>query len=112
MDRIIDVFPGDQQPQIRVQLASAVTGICYQRLLPRISGGQVAAYEVPVATPPVRNLIKEGRTNQLRNQVITGQRDAMVTFEISLNELVADGVVSYDEAVTRSLHPKEVRRLG
>ena len=110
VDRMIDVFPGDQQPQIRVQLASALTGICYQRLLPRVTGGQVAAFEVLVATAPVRNLIKEGRTNQLRNQIITGQRDAMQTFEMSLNELVSTGAVSYDEALTRSLFPKEVVR--
>jgi twitching motility protein PilT len=109
VDRMIDVFPGDQQPQIRVQLAGALTGICYQRLLPRIGGGQVAAHEVLVATPPVRNLIKEGRTNQMRNQILTGQRDGMQTFEMGLNELIAAGVVSYDEAITRSLYPKEVR---
>ena len=110
IDRMIDVFPADQQPQIRVQLASALTGVVYQRLLPRISGGQVAAYEVLVVTPPVRNLVKEGKTNQLRNQLVTGQKDGSLTLELSLNLLVQAGLVSYDEAVTRSLYPKEVAR--
>ncbi|MGZ6792788.1 MAG: type IV pilus twitching motility protein PilT, partial [Mycobacteriales bacterium] len=91
LDRIIDVFPGDRQPQIRVQLASVLTGVVYQRLLPRVDGGLVAAYEVLVANSAVRNLVKEGKTNQLRNQLVTGQRDGMVTLEQSLSELVKAG---------------------
>jgi twitching motility protein PilT len=110
IDRVIDVFPADQQPQIRVQLASTVTGVVYQRLLPRIGGGQVAAYEVLVATPAVRNLVKEGKTNQLRNQLVMGQREGSVSLELSLNALVREGTVSYEEAVSRSLYPKDVRR--
>jgi twitching motility protein PilT len=107
--RIVDVFPGDQQSQIRVQLAAALSGIIYQRLIPRADGGGlVAAYEVLVATPPVRNLIKEGKTHQLRNTLVTGQRDGMVTFEQSLSALVQSGLVSYEEAVARSLYPKDV----
>jgi twitching motility protein PilT len=108
IDRLIDVFPSDQQPQIRVQLANSLTAVVYQRLLPRIQGGMVAAYEVLVANSPVRNLVKEGKTNQLRNQLVTGQRDGMVTLETSLNILVRDGVLAYDEAVSRSLFPKEI----
>jgi twitching motility protein PilT len=110
VDRLIDVFPGDQQPQIRVQLASTLTGVIYQRLVPRVDGGMIAAYEVLVGTVPVRNLVKEGKASQLRNQIITGQRDGMQTLEQSLSELVASGVVSYDEAVTRSQYPRDVHR--
>jgi len=107
--RMIDVFPAEQQGQIRVQLAAALTGIVYQRLIPRIDGnGLVAAYEVLVATPPVRNLIKEGKTHQLRNTLVTGQRDGMITFEQSLSWLVKSGYVSYEDALVRSLYPKEV----
>jgi twitching motility protein PilT len=108
MDRLIDVFPGDQQPQIRVQLASTLTGVVYQRLLPRIGGGMVAAYEVLVGTTPVRNLVKEAKSNQLRNQILTGQRDGMQTLEMSLTSLVKAGVVAQEEAVARSLFPREV----
>ena len=110
VDRLVDVFPGDQQPQIRVQLANTLTGIVHQRLLPQIAGGMVAAYEVLVANSPVRNLIKDGKSNQLRNQVITGQSVGMQTLELSLNELVHGGLVSYDEAVARSGFPREIDR--
>lgn len=106
--RMIDVFPAEQQAQVRVQLSAALTGIVYQRLIPRIEGGLVAAYEVLVANPAVRNLIKEGKTNQLRNAVVTGQREGMMTFEQSLSALVQAGEVSYDAATTRSLYPKEI----
>jgi twitching motility protein PilT len=106
--RIVDVFPGEQQAQIRVQLAAALTGIVYQRLLPRVGGGLVAAYEVLIANPAVRNLIKEGKTHQLRNSLVTGQKDGMVTFEQSLSLLVQAGTVTYEEAVARSLYPRDV----
>jgi twitching motility protein PilT len=91
-----------------VQLAAALTGIVYQRLIPRVGAGLVAAYEVLVAVPSVRNLIKEGKTHQLRNSLLTGQRDGMITFEHSLSALVQAGVVSYEEAVARSLYPRDV----
>jgi len=108
LDRIIDVFPAERQAQIRVQLANALTGIAYQRLLPRIAGGMVAAFEVLVANSAVRSLVKEGKTNQLRNSLITGQKEGMVTFEQSLSLLVEQGLVTHEEAVARSLHPKDV----
>jgi twitching motility protein PilT len=108
LGRIIDVFPGDQQSQVRVQLAAALSGIVYQRLIPRIGGGLVSAYEVLIANPAVRNLIKEGKTNQLRNSLVTGKREGMVTFEQSLSALVQSGAVTYEDAVVRSLYPKDV----
>jgi twitching motility protein PilT len=110
VDRLVDVFPGDQQPQIRVQVAAALTGVVYQCLMPRIGGGMVAGFEVLIATAPVRNLIREGKGSQLRNVVVTGQRDGMQTLEASLNTLTQQGLVSYEDAVIRSLHPKEILR--
>ena len=68
----------------------------------------VAGYEVLVATPAVRNLIKEGKTHQLRNSLLTGQRDGMVSFEQSLSWLIAQGVISVEDALARSLHPKDL----
>ena len=106
--RIIDVFPADQQAQIRVQLAAALTGIVYQRLVPRVDGGMVAAYEVLVADSAIRNLIKEGKTHQLRNALLTGQKNGMLTLEHSLSRLVQAGIVSYDDAATRSLYPRDI----
>ena len=80
----------------------------YQRLIPRVGGGLIAAYEVMVANSAIRNLIKEGKTHQLRNSLVTGQREGIVTLEQSLSALVQSGVVEYDEAVARSLYPKDV----
>jgi twitching motility protein PilT len=108
LDRIVDVFPADRQAQIRVQLANALTGIVYQRLLPRIGGGLVAAFEVLVANSAVRNLVKEGKTNQLRNVVSTHQSEGMNTLESALTELVADGTIDLEHARLVSLYPKEV----
>jgi twitching motility protein PilT len=106
--RMIDVFPADQQAQIRVQLAACLSCVIYQRLIPRVGGGMVAAYEVLVANSAVRNLIKEGKTHQLRNSLVTGSQDGMVTFEYSLSGLVHAGIVSYDDAVARSLFPRDI----
>jgi twitching motility protein PilT len=108
LSRMIDVFPADQQDQIRIQLASSLSAVVYQRLIPRVGGGMIAAFEVLIGTPAVRNLIKEGKTHQLRNALVTGSKDGMVTLEQSLSTLVQNGVVSYDDAVARSLYPKEI----
>ncbi len=110
VDRLIDVFPGEQQPQVRVQLAATLTAIVHQRLLPRRGGGLVAAHEVLLATTAVRNLIKEGKSFQLRNQIMTGSRDGMQTLEASLSALVVAGTVSYEDAVSRAPVPKDVAR--
>jgi twitching motility protein PilT len=108
--RMIDVFPGEQQAQVRTQLAAALTGVVYQRLLPRVGGGLVAAFEVLVGTYAVRNLIKESKTHQLRNSLVTGQKDGMLTFEQSLSALVHAGVVTYEDAIARSLYPRDIER--
>ncbi len=110
LDRIVDVFPSEQQGQIRVQLAGSLQAIISQRLVPRNSGGRVAAFEVLIANYAVRNIIRDGRTSQLRNQITTGARDGMQTIETSLSELVATGVISYEEAITHTLIPNEVRQ--
>ena len=108
LDRIVDVFPADKQAQIRVQLANALTGIVYQRLLPQVEGGLVAAYEVLLANSAVRNLVKEGKTNQIRNIVSTHQGEGMQTLEKDLNRLVDEGTVDLEKARLVSLYPKEV----
>jgi twitching motility protein PilT len=110
LDRVVDVFPGDQQAQIRVQLAGSLQAILSQRLIPRIGGGRVAAFEVLTATFAVRNIVREGRTNQLRNIIATSSREGMLTLEQSLSGLVLDGSITYEEAVTHSLFPNEIAR--
>jgi twitching motility protein PilT len=109
VDRIVDVFPAEQQGQIRLQLAGSLQAIVSQRLIPRIGGGMVAAFEVLIATYAIRNIIRDGRTNQLRNVVATGSQDGMQTLESSLSVLVAQGLVTHEEAVTHTLLPGEVR---
>ncbi|KRC57063.1 type IV pili twitching motility protein PilT [Nocardioides sp. Root79] len=108
LGRMIDVFPAEQQAQIRVQLAAALSCVVYQRLIPKIGGGMTAAYEVLVATPAVRNLIKEGKTHQLRNSLVTGAQDGMITLEQSLSHLIQTGIVDEEEARARSLYPKDI----
>ena len=109
IDRMVDVFPGDQQPQIRVQLSNALTGVVYQRLIPRRNGqGSVAAHEVLVATPAIRNLIREGKTSQLRSQLQMTQRDGSQTFESSLSTLVREGLVDLATAQSFTPHAKEI----
>ncbi len=107
--RVVDVFPAEQQQQIRVQLASTLLAIVHQELLPRIGGGRVAAFEVMVATPAVRNLIRDNKVNQLRNVMVTSSDDGMCTLEAALGWLVRAGLISLDDAVARSMFPEEVR---
>ena len=110
LDRIVDVFPAAQQPQIRLQLTHTLVGILNQQLIPQIGGGRVAAFEVLVGTSAILNLVREGKTRQIRNLVATGQRGGMQTLESALSELVAAGRVAYEEAVLWTLHPGEVKR--
>ena len=74
-----------------------------------VGGGRVAAFEILIATYAVKNIVRDGRTGQLRNQIATSARDGMRTLETSLTELVAEGLVSYEEAITHSLFPDEVQ---
>jgi twitching motility protein PilT len=108
LDRIVDVFPSDRRTQIQVQLAHVLSGVVYQRLLPRTNGGLVAAFEVMVGNEAVRNLVREGKTKQLRNVITTHRQEGMRTLEMSLNELVQAGVIDAETAQVASLYPREV----
>jgi twitching motility protein PilT len=108
LDRIIDVFPAERRPQIQVQLAGTLLAVLYQRLLPKPYGGMVAAYELMLGTPAVRNLVREGKTRQLRNTIVMHRGEGMQTLENCLSELVAAGVVDYEVAVEASLYPKDI----
>jgi twitching motility protein PilT len=110
IDRIIDVFPDWRQDQIRVQLGSSLEAVVAQRLLPRMGGGMVAAFEILIANHPVRNIIREGKTHQLPNLITTNQAEGMCSLEASLADLVAAQMVDYEEALGISSHPKELGR--
>ena len=108
LDRIIDVVPGDERPQIMTMLAGTLQGVMSQRLIPAISGGRVAAYEVLVGNEAVRNLLREGKSRQLRNVIATGGTDGMQTIEMDLARLVTSGLVSMEMAQAASAYPKEI----
>ena len=110
VDRIIDVFPDWRQDQIRVQLSASLGAIIAQRLVPRIGGGRVAAFEVLVANHPVRNLIREGKSNQLLNIMTTNLAEGMQTLEVNLAGLIEAGDITYEDALEVSVHPKELDR--
>ena len=112
LDRIIDVFPGDRRDQIQTQLAGTLQGVISQRLLPAIGGGRVAAYEVLMANDAVRNLLREGKSRQLRNTMISGQQDGMQTIEMDLARLVSSGMISIETAMEASQFPKEIMALA
>ena len=110
VDRLVDVFPAERQTQIRVQLANTLSAVVHQRLVPQIGGGRVAAFEVLIATYAIRNLIREGKTRQIRNLVSTGQQEGMQTLESALSVLVAAGTIAYDDALAFSSYPAEVAK--
>ena len=109
LDRISDMFPAERQNQIKVQLAACLSGVVSQRLIPRVGGGMVAAFEILVANNAVRGLIREGKTHQVRNILASGRNEGMCTLESWLNMLVQNGWITYEDAVARSLHGKEIR---
>ena len=108
LDRIVDVFPAERRDQIQIMLAGSLQGVISQRLLPAEGGGRVAAYEVLMANDAVRNLLREGKTRQLRNTMISAQQEGMQTIEMDLARLVASGIVSFDTAASVSAYPKEI----
>jgi twitching motility protein PilT len=111
VDRIIDVFPPEQQSQIRTQFSLTLSAVISQRLVKRIGGGRVAAYEVLMGTPGVQALIREQKVRQIRNAISTGSQYGMVLLEQSLGNLVAAGTISMDEALHASVHPEEIAGL-
>ena len=109
LDRIIDVFPGESRDQIQIMLAGALQGVISQRLLPGVAGGRVAAYEVMIANEAIRNLVREGKSRQMRNMIATGAGDGMQTVEMDLARLVAAGLITMETAMESSAYPKEVQ---
>jgi twitching motility protein PilT len=108
INRIVDSYLGAQQQQVRVQLASCLAGVIYQQLIPAIGGGRVAAFEILIANVAVRNMIKEGKTDQIRSVLQTGLREGSQTLERSLNQLVRAGMITEPDARGHSLYPTEI----
>lgn len=112
IDRIIDTFPGAQQGQIRTQLASSLIGIFSQRLIPRVSGGLIPAYELLISNAAVRNLIRENKIHEIDLVIETNAESGMVSFNRSLIELVRKGEITMENALSFSLNPQELKILS
>jgi len=110
IDRIVNVFPPEQQTQIRMQLAGTMQGIVAQTLIPKVGGGRIAALEILVATDAVRAMIREGKMAQLVSTMQTGKKFGMQLLEDHLNELVAAGTIAYEQAVEKANAPEAIRR--
>jgi twitching motility protein PilT len=111
IDRMIDVFPPHQQPQIRAQLSNILMAICSQRLIPAIGGGRIAAAEILIGTPAVRNIIREGKSHQLDAVIQTGAEFGMQSMDKTLASLIHEGKVTYDEARNVAVDIDELDRL-
>jgi twitching motility protein PilT len=111
VDRIIDVFPPEQQQQIRILLSAVIQGVVAQQLLPKADGtGRVASIEVLVATAAIRNLIREGKSHQIYTALQTGARYGMQTMDRALLDLYSTGLITYDEAERKMLDPEALKK--
>ncbi|MEN9920645.1 MAG: hypothetical protein RL538_538 [Candidatus Parcubacteria bacterium] len=111
INRIVDSFPGSQQEQIRVQLASSLIAIFSQRLIPRIAGGLVPAYELLINNSAVANLIRDNRIHEIQSVIETGLEQGMIDMNRSLARLVQNGEISVENAFTYAVNPKGLERL-
>lgn len=111
IDRIVDVFPENQQNQVRLQLGSTLEGIISQRLVPDLAGGRFAVAEILTGTPAVRNTIREGKTHLLDNIIQTSAEFGMATLEMSLAAAVTSGKISVEKATAYALRPADLGKL-
>jgi twitching motility protein PilT len=112
IDRIIDVFPTDQQDQIRVLLGNTLEGVVSQQLLPKLGGGRCAAIEVMMGTPAIKNLIREGKTHQMYSIIETNSGIGMQTLDSCLAGLYRNGMVAYEECLMRAVDKETFARLA
>ena len=111
MDRIIDVFPAEQQEQIRVQLSAVMEGVVSQQLMRTATGkGRVAAFEIMLGTPAIRNLIREGKTHQLLTPIQTGAQLGMITMDTSLMGLYRRNVIDQRTLLSSSVDRAQVEK--
>jgi twitching motility protein PilT len=111
IDRIIDVFPPSQQRQVRLQLSQVIEAVLSQTLLPRIKGGRIAAVEIMLGTPAVKNLIRSEKIHELGTVIQLGNKEGMQTRNQALAYLVKRGIVAQEEAMLRSSEPEQLREL-
>jgi twitching motility protein PilT len=108
VDRIIDIFPAGQQQQIRLQFSQVIEAVLSQTLLPRIGGGRVAAFEIMLATPGIKRLIREGKIYEIANNLEHGASEGKQTMDQALADLVRRNIVSREEAMMKSSDPTKL----
>jgi twitching motility protein PilT len=111
IDRIVDVFPEEQQGQARLQMSNVIEAVFSMRLVPGINGKRVVAYEVMLGTSAVKNTIREGKTHQIDNIIQTSTEAGMTTLEMSLANSVKEGLLDLETAQSYSLRPEDLVRL-
>jgi len=111
VDRIVDVFPSEQQDQVKLQLSNVLEAVLSQRLIPSISGGRLVAHEIMLATTAIRTAIREGKTHQIDSIIQTSSEAGMNTLESSLAQLVRDGKITIETAKTYALRPEQLSRM-
>jgi twitching motility protein PilT len=110
VDRIVDVFPPNQQEQIRIQLGATLEAIMSQTLCRRKGGGRVLAYELMIGTSAVKSLVREGKTHQLSSVIQTSQKQGMQTLDMHLQKLVEKSVIAFDEGYSKAIHPETFKK--
>ncbi len=112
VDRIVDSFPANQQDQIRLMLSNSLEAVLCQQLIPRAGmPGRICAMEVMIATPAIRNLIREAKSHQITSIIQTGANVGMQTMDQHLRDLYQRGVITYDDAMTRAMNPEELKKM-
>ena len=116
VDRVVDVFPPEQQQQIRIQLSNSLIAVFSQGLLPKLNDvkekeGRVMAQEIMIVTPAIANLIREGKTAQIYSSIQTGAQYQMVTMESTLKELYQRGLITFEDALSKTTRPDDFKRL-
>ena len=111
IDRMVNVFPPHQQPQIKAQLGNMLMAICSQRLIPAIGGGRLVSAEILVANPAVRNIIREGKSHQLDQVIQTSAKEGMQSMDRTLVQLVQSGQITYDEAKNYAVDLDDLNRM-
>ncbi|MDX2085530.1 MAG: type IV pilus twitching motility protein PilT [Candidatus Melainabacteria bacterium] len=116
VDRIVDVFPPEQQQQIRIQLSNSLVAVFSQTLMSRLNElkekqGRVMAMEIMIVTPAIANLVREGKTAQIYSSIQTGAQFQMQTLETALKELYQKGIVTFEDALSKTSRPEDFKRL-
>lgn len=111
IDRIVDVFPDNQQVQIRLQLSAVIEGVLSQRLIPAIAGGRIPVSEIMTATPAIKTTIRDGKSHLINNIIQTSAELGMMTLETALARAIREGKISLEVAQSYALQPEELNRL-